>query len=316
MWQWHHLRALDDLRDDLLRREQWRDEGGYIDKGPFPAPRTDVRIQQRERNDETGEVSLRLTPVHGDVVYYEIGSPATPASLRVADLHDFRTSELRLSFLCVDSNGQHDTGDSSAWENKITIKSRAYQAGTERMIELQVAPAAQIRYTTDGSNPQHGGGIYHGPFVVPAGTRVVLAIAERDGVVSEPHRRDIHGGDETRLEIDPAIPASWLRRHQLATTKETYDFLERVTRFEASMLAPRAVVAAPAGRDEWIELVFGERLRVTGEQLDARIRDLRAMLDESGVELEVAGLAFPTGQHLLDWVELVKTELKQEEVEQ
>ena len=41
--------------------------GGYVEKPPFLKPQTDVRVQELQRHDDTGEVTLKLTPVHGGV---------------------------------------------------------------------------------------------------------------------------------------------------------------------------------------------------------------------------------------------------------
>jgi hypothetical protein len=62
------------------------------------------------RHDDTGVVTLKLTPVHGDTLYYEVGAPATSASARVCDPQQFQTDELQASFLCVDAQGEHETG--------------------------------------------------------------------------------------------------------------------------------------------------------------------------------------------------------------
>ena len=36
VWQWHIPRALDDLKDEMLKKDMWRENGGYIEKPPFP----------------------------------------------------------------------------------------------------------------------------------------------------------------------------------------------------------------------------------------------------------------------------------------
>ena len=185
VWQWHRMDALDLLKNELVHKDQWRENGNYVEKPPFPKPHTDVRIQELQRDDDTGEVTLRLTPVSGDTVHYEVGAQATPASAKVSDPKQFRTSELVASFLCLDSRGEYDTGAAVPWQNRITIKSRTYQSGTDKMVELRTAPAAPLRYTTDGSDPKLCGATYDGPFVVPPGTLVVLAVAEKHGIVSE-----------------------------------------------------------------------------------------------------------------------------------
>ena len=132
-WQWHLPRALDDLKDDMLKKDIWREHGGYIEKPPFPKEKTNVLIQELRRDDSTGEVTLKLIPQYGDKVYYEIGAPATTASNLVENLNEFKTRELKLSFLCVDSTGEHETGEPVEWRNRITIQYRIFDRGTIRL---------------------------------------------------------------------------------------------------------------------------------------------------------------------------------------
>ena len=110
-WLWHHTRALDELRDELISRDIWRDlGGGYVSRGPFPKPATSVSVQQLVRNPN-GEARLRIRPLHGDVVYYSPDGTATTSSPRLDLVDDYKTSAVSVSFLCVDSSGEHETGD-------------------------------------------------------------------------------------------------------------------------------------------------------------------------------------------------------------
>ncbi|MEW5952367.1 MAG: chitobiase/beta-hexosaminidase C-terminal domain-containing protein [Bacillota bacterium] len=127
----------------------------------------------------------------------------------MADARAFKTSELEVSFLCIDSAGKHQAGDPVVWRNRITIKSRTFHGpGGEKMVELRSAPPAPIRYTTDGSSPKLSGGSYDGPFAVPPGTLLVLAVAEKGGLISDEHRLEIRwrgggGGGPEPEELDP-----------------------------------------------------------------------------------------------------------------
>ena len=105
-WQWHRPDALDHLKEDALRKDIWREDGGYVDKGPFPQPTTDVIVVEQARNDETGEVTLRITPVHADAVYFDMGASASTASARL-DSQTLTVKEMRVSFIAVDSSGEH-----------------------------------------------------------------------------------------------------------------------------------------------------------------------------------------------------------------
>ena len=310
-WPWHHPEALDNLKRKLVYEDQWREDGGYVEKPPFPKPQTGVLIQELNRNDDTGEVTLRITPVHGDTLYYEIKGPATTGSLKVEDAKSFRTAELEVSFLCIDSLAEHDTGDSVTWKNRITIKSRIYQDGEQRRVELKSAPEAPIRYSTDGSNPANSGGTYDEPFSIPEGTQVVLAIAEKNGIFSDTHRLDIPTIGE-QFEIDPDKPAKWHREHIQSSTKETYDFLKLLIKHKAGAFGPRVTM----GGDNWVELAFDPRMTVTGEKLEGAVEHIRGLLLEGQVSIQTSILDFVKGQHLLDWVAEVRTEIKPEEVEQ
>ncbi|HEY7710783.1 MAG TPA: DUF499 domain-containing protein, partial [Candidatus Entotheonella sp.] len=213
LWQWHRMEALDKLKNDLVRKDQWREQGNYVEKPPFPKPHTDVRVQELQRDDRTGTAVLKLTPVHGDTLYYEVDDEATPASAIVPDPRHFETRDLTVSFLCVDSKGEHDTGEPVVWQNRITIQSRVYQSGNEKMVELRATPAAPLRYTTDGSNPNLGGTVYEGPFAVPKNAYIVLASAETAGLVAE-HRLDLDAASSDAVKIDPERPAIWKHKHQ------------------------------------------------------------------------------------------------------
>jgi len=178
-WQWHKPDALDALKTDMLAKDFWRQDGNVIEQPPFPLPQTEVRCQLIHRDEDTGVATLKLTPVNGDIIHYEIGSPATTGSLVVDDPKNFQTSELEVSFLCVDSKNEHETGLPALWRNQITIKSRPYGSVDSKMMELQVIPSVPLRYSTNGSDPKVAGGSYEGPFLVPKGSPFVLVVAEK-----------------------------------------------------------------------------------------------------------------------------------------
>ena len=228
-WQWHPADALDRMKADCLHKDTWREEGSYVSKGPFPKPATAVRIRELHRDDDTGVVRLRLSPVHGDTLYAEVGAEATPASMKL-DGRDFETADLRVSFLAADSTGEHDTGEPVEWRNRITLKSREYADGDARRVEIRAAPpAATIRYTTDGSDPRAAGGGYEGPFPVPDGARLILAVAEQGGIASDLHRREI-AEKPVEKPIDPTLPTEWTRTggFRYETTRAAYDFIARL----------------------------------------------------------------------------------------
>jgi len=312
-WQWHRTDALDILKEDLVFKDQWREQGGYVEKGPFPPPATGVQIQEMTRDDDTGEVTLKLTPVHGDTLYYDINAPATTASLQVQDPRSFKTSEIEVSFLCTDSTGQHQQGEPVTWRNRITIKSRQFQgAGGEKMVELRAAPPAPIRYTTDGSDPKLSGGSYESPFEVPPGTVMVLAVAEKKGVISDVHRLYIDWEEGGGEEVDPLRPAIWRREHIAGDTQKTYQLLNLLKKHQAALSVTRIAVLG----DKWVDLSLDDKLLLTADKIEAILGQLRGLVDQGNVNLEAASVHFSKGQDLLDWVAEVKTEIQPGEVEQ
>lgn len=315
-WQWHIPSALEDLKAACIQKDIWREEGGYVDKGPFPQPKTSATIQEKQRDPDTGEVILKIVPIHGDTIYYDFGAPASTASAKL-DGTELKTAELNASFLVTDSTGVHETGDPVSWRNRITFKHRFFQRGSDRMLELRVAPPAPICYTTDGSDPKLTGATYDEPFCVLGGTLFVLAYAERDGVASQVERINVPaGGGGTPIIVDPKRPALWTRAFELQSTKETYECIERAKKYQATFFGINVIIMGESGDKEWIELQTYEEKRSTPEMVEEVLGVLRKLQGNGQVHLGAAALHFNLGQDLLEWVEEVKTTLTPGEVKQ
>lgn len=312
-WQWHHPKALDDLKDLLVGRDQWRVEGNYINKGPFEKEKTSVQVTEWNRDDDTGEVTLKVYPQHGDQVYYDIGSPATPSSMRVENLNAFVTNEMVVSFLCVDSTGEHETGDPVEWKNKVTLKKRVYGDAETRRVELKAVPlGATIRYTTDGSNPARGG-IYNSDFGVDRSCTTILAVAEKAGVVSEPLRIDLDW-EKAGSGIDLTKPARWNHPHTFKTTKESYDLIALMKKFEVTSFDSRISIIGDSTR--WVELNIGDGIGLKGAQIESIIDSLREIYQDGQVGVGFQSMAFVTGKDLQDFVSANKVTLNTDEVTQ
>ncbi len=320
-WQWHRRDALEALKDDMVHREVWREDSGYIDRSPPPPKTTLVQIQERSRDDDSGRVELKLTPVHGDTLFAEVGGDATPASMKVEN-GLFGTDEMHISFLAVDSTGIHPNGPIAWWHNRITLKYGFFVGESgERMVELRAAPnrngAAEIRYTTDGSDPKLSGGVYEEPFAVHAATQIVLAVAECDGLQSEvltirvPARTD--GGVEDK-PIDPQKPAVLKRPLAFHFTMETYQFIEQLKRHHAKISGVRISVTG----DRWAQLDFHELVELDSNEIGSAVEMLRGLPITTNGQVTVSSQAihFLTGQHLLDWLNEVKTDVRPGEVKQ
>lgn len=308
-WQWHHPNALEELKETCLHQQIWREDGGFIDKGPFPPPQTAVSIIPKFRDKTTGEVTLSVSARHGDTVFYDIGSDATPASARV-DGGTLRTKELRVSFLAVDSTGASKTGPPTTWENTITLRHRIYQSGHQQKMEIFPAPDADIFYTTDGSDPQLAGGRYEEPFSLPEGTKTVRFYATRDGISSAVEEVVIDSGDGPPPTPDPARPVEWKRRHKLSSTRDSYEFLKRLRTFNGRTAGLEISVTGRDGNRGWLELSAADELELDAQQLEECLEMLRRMQGPSEVTMTVHFLRFETGQALLDWVDEARSRLE------
>lgn len=315
-WPWHKPNALEQLKEAMIHQDQWRVSGDWIEIGPFPPPQTDLRFQRIARDETTGEVTLKLQPVHGDEVYYEIGAVATTASALVTNtnLRDFRTTELEISFLCVDSSDKHDTGPAVTWQNEITLRYEVYDKGGQKMLELKAAPHATIRYTTDGSSPLTTGGTYNEPVTVPPGTRLVLAVAERKGMQSNQLKIDIDwSAKTTAFTLDRLRPARWKQTLTFDTTQATYDFLTKMEKMQAHVVLTSATITG----DAYVEMLVSDRVLLEPTKLQAAIDALRTNIYADGqVTLGVQAMHFPTGQALEDYALELRKELTAHDIDQ
>lgn len=316
VWQWHIPRALDDLKDEMLKKDMWRENGGYIEKPPFPKDKTQVLVQELRRDDDTGEVVLKLTPKYGDKVYYEIGAPATTASSLIGNINDFRTKELMLSLLCVDSAGEHETGEPIEWRNKITLKYRSYDKGDDKVIELKAAPNATIRYTTDGSSPREHGGIYDAGVIIPRDATHVLAVAEAIGIYSEVLTIKIDRTNRGNLVIAKQKPLKLYKKHKTNDTAETFKELGLLTKHQAQIsdiFITLYKIDENNNDKGWIEISMDSSTRVDIDKLENSIDNLRSNFMSEGrinISLEYNTAIFESGQHFLDWVAENKRALK------
>ena len=316
VWQWHRPDALERMKAQCLHTDMWREEGSYVNKGPFPKPATTVQVRELSRDDDTGVAKLRLSPVNGDTLYAETGADATPASMKLEG-RDFKTADLRVSFLAVDSSGAHETGAAVAYTNRITLKSREYLDGEQRMAELRAAPAAPIRYTTDGSDPALSGGAYDGPFAVPPGTRLILAVAAKDGITSDQHRLEI-AEKPAEQPIARDKPAVWQpeREFEFNTTRTAYGFIARLTQHAAGASGLRLAVQRAGDSGEWVELNLSQGLQLDGERIKQAVEHLRQLLGDGEVAINAKRLHYATGQRFLDHIADLCMQYRRDDVKQ
>jgi Protein of unknown function (DUF499)/Fn3 associated len=309
-WQFHRPDALETLKKTAISQDIWRDEGGYINKGPFPPPNTEVKVQRLSRNDASVEVTLKITPVHGDTVYYEVGdTEPTPSSLRVESFNSFKTSELKLKFLCIDSTGKHQPGKSETWVNTISLKYHVYQQGDDWMVELQAFPKGEIQYSTDGSDPKSFGAHYDGPFPISKDYPFVLASACHDGVNAVQEKIDVQSYITKEVKIDPGKAVKWQRRHANLTTRAAFEFMARLEKFQGQTFGVTIDVQANDETQD-INYTAADQFALTGEEFTQLVERLQSIMDGSQIFLNIESIHFEQGQLLLDWIADAKTQLQ------
>lgn len=314
-WPWHNPRALEDLRDDMLRRGLWIETGGYLDKEP-PAPETSVFIREIGEDKDTGEIILKIMPQNGDVVYYEINGDATEASMVVKDLNNFKTKELKLSFLCVDSKGKNTTGPVIYWIRKINLQYKIYDKDGKHAVELKSTPSnVIIKYTTDGSNPKESGGVYEESFIIPEGTKFIQAIAfnESLGVYSDVMQIEVK---EKKFEIDKEKPVHLIEPIVSNNTTETFNVIEKLSKYDLSISGITIEITEKGNSSTtgFIELTMGDFDIKKPENLLEELKGLiDKFFDEKGFEAHITinKITFNSGQVFEQWVSDNKEVLEQ-----
>ena len=202
-WPWYHPGQMEALKSFCLKNDLWRENFGYLSKGPFPKEPTDVEITQIGDYDKgTGEFRLRVQAINGSEIYYDIGAEATQHSQRL-DRNILLTKETEIYFLCVDPtrDNPHPTGPSKRFLCKATLKHEQHNLSTGRFMQLESHPAFEMRYTTDGSNPKESGGLYHDEIHLPDNCRVVRVAVYNHGTLIDYQEIQVTDSD-TRINVD------------------------------------------------------------------------------------------------------------------
>ena len=127
-WPWLPPKGLETLRSIAMGQGKWRyTEDGYIEKGPFPPPRTWVSVSQRDYNDATGEATIEIIARdagnHGRV-HYATNNQVSSASPRCRT-RSGRPTRRRYGFSLLTRTTSTRPGEPVPWTNKLTLTHRA-----------------------------------------------------------------------------------------------------------------------------------------------------------------------------------------------
>ena len=113
----------------------------------------------------------------------------------------------------------------------------------------------------------------------PAGARLILAVAGKDGIVSEVHRREI-ADKPVEWPIDRTRPATWTPPAdflRFETTHTAYGFIVRLKKHDGMAGGLRIGVQAEGG-GTWSELNFSEDLALDGDAIERTVEALREIV--------------------------------------
>lgn len=319
-WPWlPGLRGLEQLKGKAIAQGRWREDGsGWIEKGPFPKEKTSVNIVPFV-DAQTGETVLTLTPSNAGAnpkVHYSASASVSEADPVVEDLDAFRTSAPTLYFLAIDTKGKHEAGEPKRWVAKLKIRYQVHNRPTHREVELAVTPNAEIRYTTDATNPREGR-VYDGPFQI-SDERILLQVYASAGEAAATETFNISEKGIERFELDEAMPASIAReqRPRFDTTKAVYDVIASLKDREGVKF--HGVTLNIGEGEQAVQVRFNNRT-VTPAMIEKVIESLRENLNEADALVQLTirdGADFENGFDLKTFAELAGIELTSRSVQQ
>ncbi len=316
-WWWHHPNALNDAKNTYVRNGVWVENAGMVDKSP-PAPETSVVIREQD-NSGMDEKLLKVLPQNGDTIYYEIGQPPTEASSKLTKT-EFRTNELVLWFMCVDSTRRHETGQPVKWTNKVKTMYRFFDKDGAKYCELKAdSDQVKIKYTTDGSNPKTDGAVYIEPFEVPKAKQssVLQAVAHNS-------KYDLYGealtvmlpkqnqDEEEAFVIADDKPLTLVKRLNPGNSRDVYQLLTDLKTLDVKLSGVNFTIDDKK-RSRFVDFSFDkDKTTATPDQISTVIELLREefMSDvDSNVIMNIDRIEFPTGQKFKDWVATRKEQI-------
>ena len=321
-WPLHRISALDDLKVQCLKRDQWRAEGNHVRRGPFPPPVPEVNIRELStQEDGDGETYLKIEALHATKLVFETGdNDPTISSSPVPTPAKFEAKGLRYRFLAVDPDDISRFSVVKEWSAKLRLKHQLHDRGTHyelEMLSLPKAPGIVIKYTTDGSAPTSAtAAIYAGPFKVPASTRVVLVIATcaAFNLTSTQSNIPIPEIGKKKPKIILTLPARLKKKLKLDDSASVWKFIGKLEQLPNVNANDISVNLESSDGKETIDYIGSRSFE--GASLKETVEKLQTMVGSGGLRMAVGSLDFPTGQGLLDWLKVAEMPFEPNYVEQ
>jgi len=313
VWQWYHHDQLEVLKDVCIKKDKWREKGGYLVKGPFEKDPTNVVITQSNYDFEKEEFIYNVRGIGGRV-YYDIGADPTEASNEITE-NVFVTKEPHIKFICIDPEKERKTGKVVDVVGKADIKFGIRDTLGDRIMQLESNSNYEIRYTTDGSEPKENGGIYTREFSIPNDCKFVRAVALFEGEkISEkdiPIDKSTRFPGENKLDLQAPLIYSMRQRKKLNDTDESYSELETLEKINDVFVRGTGVYIYDK-EDEHNYVDCNANIPYAPEDLKNLINFIRETSFKKRdvvINLEYKDIIFTRGEDFKNWIELCKLDL-------
>jgi hypothetical protein len=317
-WPWLPPRGLEDVKRTALGTGQWRDNGdGYVEKGPFPAAKTSVKVVVRGYDDQTGVSTIELTATdagpNGRIHWAATGDVSAKSPV-VPDLIIER-DETILWFLAVDPDGKHETGEPVKWTNTLTLTYEPKEVMGKRTVALTVKPRGAIRWNTDGTNAREGKP-YVGPIAIEGAGEVKVYTYAEDAGVETLKIFTIRPVKAGAVQLDPDKPVIIKKRQKIASTVDVFLTLKALKVAHAKLKGSLAVTVGQGELNATTR--FGPQVILAPDTLEAVLSLGRTALGNDTAEAEVgfAEVHFETGRDMEEFVKTVGWAVGPDEVEQ
>ncbi|MGI6782971.1 MAG: DUF499 domain-containing protein [Aminivibrio sp.] len=313
-WQWYHPDQLQSLMDDSIKKDRWREVGGYLVKGPFEKDPTSVVVEQTDYDEKTGEFTLKVRGIGGRV-YYDIGADPTGASAELTE-SVLKTGDPQINFICIDPTGERKTGEPFRFIGAVPVKYGQRSTPNGEVMTLSTNPKFEIKYTTDGSEPKENGGIYNGEFVLPTDARYVRVASYYKDCLLEEKTIPLSpaGAEKEGVKINPDKPLAYRykNKRQAGDTEASYNELSLLSKLEGVLIkGASAEIYSRDNPNSYIE--FNASIPYRSGDLQSLIdlvRDTSFRDREVIVSFGYKELMFDTGDLFTRWMEMNKLDLK------
>ncbi|MCX8571145.1 anti-phage-associated DUF499 domain-containing protein [Aminobacter sp. MET-1] len=286
-WLWLPRTGLEELRRLAISRQRWRGtDTGSIEKGPFPKEKTSVGVIEAAYDEQTGIATINVLAKNAGRrgrIYWSTSPDVSTSSQRL-DEPRFETAEMRIYFLAVDPEGDHETGGAFAWTNKLNLTHNPKPAGTGYEVTLSVVPSGEIRWNTDATVAREGK-LYGGPIRLDGEKDVVIyAYAEAAGV-STTKEFKIPRREGDGAKIDRERPARAKKAVQVTTTDKVFAV---ITKGKEARVRFRNVLVTVGSGSRNVSTHFGSEVDVTAEAIERITKYARTELGDDNADVTIS----------------------------